>query len=173
MADLDDTTNAPQRGARRRDVLLGATGIAAAVAITGALGEATAHAATAGPMAGQIESLGSFEVLAFSWGASNSSTASGSGGGAGKATIQDVSFTKYVDAISPLLFHAVATGQHLQSATITFVGKGAPTVTLQLTTVVVTSLSTGGSSGEARLTENITLNAASITFTVDSVSSSS
>jgi type VI protein secretion system component Hcp len=167
----DDTMEAPQRGARRRDVLLGATGLAAAVAITGALSDGTVHAATAGPMSGFIETLGQFEVLAFSWGASNSATASGSGGGAGKANIQDVSFTKYVDAISPLLFRAVATGQHLPSASITFASKGAPTVTLQLTTVLVTSFSTGGSSGEGRLTENVTLNAANITFTVDSVSS--
>ena len=38
------------------------------------------------------------DVLAWSWGMSNSGTFHGSGGGgAGKANFQDISFTKYVE----------------------------------------------------------------------------
>src|SRR5687767_7717751 len=49
------------------------------------------------------------DVLAYSWGVSNSgSTQSGSGAGAGRANIQDLSFTKFVDGISPTLFIACA-----------------------------------------------------------------
>jgi len=41
---------------------------------------------------------GSIDVLAWSWGMSQSGTTHmGTGGGAGKVNIQDLSFTKYVD----------------------------------------------------------------------------
>jgi len=45
------------------------------------------------------------QVLAWSWGVSNSGTFHmGKGGGAGKANFQDISFTKYIDTAScPLI----------------------------------------------------------------------
>src|SRR5919197_1518553 len=44
------------------------------------------------------------DVLAWSWGASNSGSAHmGGGGGSGKVNVQDLSITKYVDKSSPLL----------------------------------------------------------------------
>src|SRR4051794_41390706 len=50
------------------------------------------------------------DVLAFSWGVSNSSTGSlGSGAGEGKANFNDLSITKLVDKASPMLFKACAT----------------------------------------------------------------
>ena len=50
----------------------------------------------------------------------------GSGGGAGKATFHDLSFTHQIDKASPLLLKGCATGQHLKEATITHrkAGKG-------------------------------------------------
>ena len=106
------------------------------------------------------------DVLAWSWGISNSgSTHVGGGAGAGKANAQDLSYTSYVDASSAPLMQAVATGQHLKSAFLNVRRAGsAPTEFLKITMteVLVTSLSTGGSGGEDRLTQNVTLNFAKV-----------
>src|SRR6266478_854851 len=60
------------------------------------------------------------EVLSFSWGVTNAgSLATGSGGGAGKATFRDLSIVHNIDKASPKLLQACATGVHLKEATIT------------------------------------------------------
>ncbi len=58
------------------------------------------------------------ELQSFSWGVTNSNAA-GSGGGAGKATFQDMHFTMKVDKASPKLMLACATGQHIPSIKFT------------------------------------------------------
>ena len=105
---------------------------------------------------------GEIDVLAWSWGLSNSgSFHTGGGGGSGKANFQDLSFTKYVDASSPALLLAGANGDHFATALLT-VRKAGKTpleyIKITLKKVLVTSISTGGSGGEDRLTENVTLN---------------
>ena len=62
------------------------------------------------------------EVLSFSWGVANA-TIGGGGGGAGRATFHDLSFTHTIDKASPRLLQACATGSHLPEATITFANK--------------------------------------------------
>ena len=48
------------------------------------------------------------EVLSWSWGVSNpGSRGGGSGGGAGKATFHDLSFTHHIDKASPVLLKGV------------------------------------------------------------------
>jgi type VI secretion system secreted protein Hcp len=159
----------------RRDVFRGAAGLAAAGAIGGVItgspaqaagGQAVGQGAT---ITGQVGDLGPFEVLAFSWGLSNSgSTHVGGGAGAGKANVQDVSLTKYIDQNSPDLFIAVASGSHFPQATLTFVGRaGSPVVEIAMEDVLVTSLSTGASGSESIPTENVSLNFALVTFTVN------
>jgi type VI secretion system secreted protein Hcp len=60
------------------------------------------------------------DVLAWSWGASQSgSTHLGSGGGAGKVSVQDVSLTKYVDKASPNLLKFCCNGKHFKEAVLT------------------------------------------------------
>ncbi len=109
---------------------------------------------------------GEIDVLSWSWGMSNSGTVVGSGGaGAGKANFQDLSFTKYIDKSSPVLMQKVANGQHIDEAKLTLQKVGSTPLefeTIILKNVLVTSLSTGGSGGEDRLTENISLNYAEI-----------
>ncbi len=57
------------------------------------------------------------DVLAWSWGMSQSGTFhTGSGGGQGKASVQDLSFTKHVDAASTKLQHACVDGDHIEKA---------------------------------------------------------
>jgi len=108
------------------------------------------------------------DVLSWSWGASQTGTThQGGGGGAGKVNVQDISFTHYVDKSSHLLLGACATGKHFDEALLT-VRKAGDTpleyVKLTMSEVIVTSVSTGGSGGEDRITENVTLNFAKFKF---------
>jgi len=111
---------------------------------------------------------GDIDVLAWSWGMSQSGTTHmGSGGGAGKANFQDLSFTKYVDAASNALMISLAKGTHIPKVTLLArkAGEGQQKyLTIDMEQVLVTSVSTGGSGGEDRLTENITLNFAKVKF---------
>lgn len=102
------------------------------------------------------------DILAWSWGLSNTGTFHhGSGGGAGKVNFQDISITKYIDkATSDLLFHC-ASGKHIAKGTIIVRKAGEKPLeylTIKMDKIMVSSQSTGGSGGEERLTENITLN---------------
>lgn len=108
------------------------------------------------------------DILAWSWGVSNSGTTHmGGGGGSGKANFQDISCTKYIDSGSHALLLACATGEHFPKAVLT-VRKAGKTqqkyVTITMEEVMVTAVSTGGSGGEDRLTENLTLNFAKVKF---------
>jgi type VI secretion system secreted protein Hcp len=108
------------------------------------------------------------DVLAWSWGESNSGSFHiGGGGGAGKVNMQDFSFTKYVDKASPNLLLFCANGKHLAKAELVCRKAGEKALEylkITLTEVLVSSYSTGGSGGEDRLTENVSLNYAKIEF---------
>lgn len=105
---------------------------------------------------------GWMDVLAWSWGASNSgSTHVGSGSGAGKANFQDISFTKYVDKATPDIMKSVANGKHHATAHLVVRRAGEKPLdylVIDIEDAMLTSLSTGGSGGEDRLTENCSLN---------------
>ena len=103
------------------------------------------------------------DVIAWSWGMSQSgSMHDGSGGGSGKVNIQDLSFTKYVDKSTPHLMLATANGKHYPEARLTVRENSDNPVEYFIITmkpVLITSVSTGGSDGETgRMTENVTLN---------------
>jgi len=106
------------------------------------------------------------DVLAWSWGLSQSGTThTGTGGGAGKVNVQDISFTKWVDKASPVLFLDCASGKHIKEALLTVRKAGDKPLeylTIKLSDLIVSSISTGGSGGEDRLTENVTLNFAKV-----------
>jgi type VI secretion system secreted protein Hcp len=114
------------------------------------------------------KAAGDIDVLAWSWGASNSgSFHAGGGGGAGKANFQDISFTKYLDKASPAILIALAKGSHIPTAKLLVrkAGEGQQKyLEITMNKVLVTSVSTGGSGGEDRLTENVTLNFAEVKF---------
>ena len=79
----------------------------------------------------------------------------------GQVNIQDLSFTKYVDKSSPNLMKVCCTGRHYDEATLVVRKAGGSPIeyiTVTMNEVLVTSVSTGGSGGEDRLTENVTLN---------------
>jgi type VI secretion system secreted protein Hcp len=106
------------------------------------------------------------DVLAWSWGLSNSGTFhTGGGGGAGKANFSDLSLTKWVDNASPILMLYCANGDHFDSAKLIVRKAGKDPLEyliIEMTKVMITSVSTGGSGGEDRLTENISLNFAEV-----------
>jgi len=106
------------------------------------------------------------DVLSWSWGMSNSGSAhAGGGAGAGKVNVQDLTFTKYVDSASPKLMLSCCNGKHYDEALLTVRKAGEKPVEyvkIKLTEVMITSVSTGGSGGEDRLTENVTLNFAKV-----------
>jgi type VI secretion system secreted protein Hcp len=108
----------------------------------------------------------SIDVLAWSWGASNSGSAHvGGGAGAGKVNVQDLSLTKYIDKSSPDLLLACCNGKHIPEAKLTVRKAGEKPLEYLIITmsdVLVTAVSTGGSGGEDRLTENVTLNFAKV-----------
>jgi type VI secretion system secreted protein Hcp len=112
------------------------------------------------------------DVLAWSWGLSQSgSTHIGTGGGAGKVNVQDISFTKWLDKSSPVLFLDCASGKHIPEATLTVRKAGDKPLEylkIKLNDLIVSSISTGGSGGEDRLTENVTLNFAKVQVTYTS-----
>jgi type VI secretion system secreted protein Hcp len=102
------------------------------------------------------------QILAWSWGMSQSGTThQGTGGGAGKVNVQDLSFTHYLDSSSAPLMLACCKGTHYEEATLTMRKAGGdplPYLIIKLKDIIVTSVSGGGSGGEDMQTENVTLN---------------
>jgi type VI secretion system secreted protein Hcp len=111
---------------------------------------------------------GDIDILAWSWGMSQSGTThTGGGGGAGKANFQDISITKYIDSSSSALMIALAKGSHIPKCELLVrkAGEGQQKyLVITIEEVLVTSISTGGSGGEDRLTENVSLNFAKVKF---------
>jgi type VI secretion system secreted protein Hcp len=105
---------------------------------------------------------GEIDVLAWSWGVSNTGTFhQGEGGGAGKANFQDISLTKYVDISSPDLMYSCAAGKAVAKGKLVVRKAGdnpLEYLTYEFENILISSISTGGSGGEERLTENVTLN---------------
>jgi type VI secretion system secreted protein Hcp len=99
------------------------------------------------------------EVLSWSWGVTNSGTsAHGGGGGEGKASFHDLSFTHKIDKASPVLMKACATGVHIKEATITHrkAGKGQQEFLIfKMNDVIVTSVQDGDSGDD--LTESVSI----------------
>ena len=104
---------------------------------------------------------GEIDVLAWSWGAAKSSKPN-------CVSVQDISFTHFVDAATPKLIADLGTGQTIPNAKLTVRKAGGTPleyIVLEMSNVLVSSVSTGGSGGEDRLTENVTLNFATMKFT--------
>lgn len=60
------------------------------------------------------------QISSFSWGASNPTTGvTGTGLGAGKVSLSDMSFSANVSKASPLLFQKCAAGEHIAKAVFT------------------------------------------------------
>src|SRR5262245_41143474 len=102
------------------------------------------------------------ELLSFSWGLTQSGAAHAGGGlSAGKVNVQALNFTHYIDKASVYLIKALTKGEHIGKGTLTVRKAGGDAqldyVKIDFTDCLVTSVQTGGSGGEDRLTENVTV----------------
>lgn len=111
---------------------------------------------------------GEIEVLSWSWGASQTGTMhQGTGGGAGKANIQDITVTKFIDRSTPLLLQQCIKGAHIKEVLLTVRKAGdnpLEYVKIKLSPAIISSVSVGGSGGEERLTENVGINFGKVNF---------
>jgi type VI secretion system secreted protein Hcp len=109
---------------------------------------------------------GEIDVLAWGWGMTQSGSAHvGGGGGSGKVDVHDMSFTKYIDKSSPDLMLACCSGKHYTDAKLTVRKAGENPLEYLIITmqdVLVAGITTGGSGGEDKLTENVRLNFAKV-----------
>jgi type VI secretion system secreted protein Hcp len=111
---------------------------------------------------------GAIDVLAWSWGMSQSGTThAGPGAGAGKVNVQDISVTKWVDKASPKIQLFCCNGKHIKEALLVVRKAGEKPleyIKITMSDIIISSVSTGGSGGEDRLTENVGLNFATVKF---------
>jgi type VI protein secretion system component Hcp len=112
------------------------------------------------------------DVLAHSWGMSNSGTLqSGGGGGSGKANFQDISMTLDLNSSLAHFAEHIATGEHIASMELEFYslndkGEMSLTHTMTMTTCMVTSLSWGHSNNDPGLpVANLTITFAKVKIT--------
>ncbi len=105
---------------------------------------------------------GEIDVLSWKWGMAQTGTMhSGSGGGAGKVSIEDITITKNVDKATPVLMKSCSDGTQFPEAKLTVRKAGTSPLEYLIITmknVIITSLSTGGSGGEDVIIEITTLN---------------
>ncbi len=108
------------------------------------------------------------DVLSWAWATSQGGNMHvAGGGGAGKAAVGDLSFVKYVDSASHLIWIKCCTGKHIKEATLTCRKAGDTPMDylkVKMEDLLISSVSTGGSQGEAMLTESVSLNFAKVQY---------
>ncbi len=106
------------------------------------------------------------EVLRWAWQATQTSSMhSGSGGGAGKASVNDLDFEHYVDRASPNLMKYCLTGKHIETATlVTRKAGGTPLEYFRITMqdVIVTQVNPAGVDTMSRIRERVSLSFARV-----------
>jgi len=102
------------------------------------------------------------EVQAWEWGMHQTGTAhNGSGAGAGKVSVSDMTISKFVDKASPSLMLACCKGTHFPEVNL-FVRKAGDKpmeyYKVKLENVLVSGFATGANGGQDRFSESIQLN---------------
>jgi len=102
------------------------------------------------------------EVLSWSWGETQvGSMGHGTGGGAGKVSMQDFHFTMTACKASPKLMLACATGEHFKSAVLTCRKAGKEQqeyLKYTFSDLLISSYQTGGSQGNVVPVDSISFN---------------
>jgi len=99
---------------------------------------------------------GEIDILAWSWAISNEVQ----NGSAGRAIVSPLIVTKYIDKASPLLALKVLTGEIIEEAILVVLKAGEDPLEylkITMTNVWIVNLSNGGSGGEDRLIESVTI----------------
>jgi type VI secretion system secreted protein Hcp len=104
---------------------------------------------------------GEIEVRSWNWGMTQESNMhAGSGGGAGKATVKDVTFLHWVDRASPNLAKYCLTGKHIPEARLTVrKAGGSPLEYLKIimTDVITSEVRASGKNAGERIDEAVSL----------------
>jgi type VI secretion system secreted protein Hcp len=114
---------------------------------------------------------GEIQIESFSWGVSQTGAfSSGGGGGAGKVSIQDFHFFKYIDSSTPDLFLACLSGRAIPKATFSIrqqADNAFDYFTVVLTNVHITGMNQNGTATDADGSplDNIALNFTKIEWT--------
>jgi type VI secretion system secreted protein Hcp len=108
------------------------------------------------------------EVLSWSWGVSQqSSMHAGSGGGAGRATVNDLVFAHLIDRATPNLTQYCLTGKHIDEAKLVVRKAGGTPleyIKFTMTDVIVTAVNPSGvSESQQRPLESVSLSFAKLT----------
>ncbi len=105
------------------------------------------------------------QIDSWSWGMSQQGTThKGTGGGAGKVNVSDMSFSKSMDTSSVNLVKAVCNGKHFEEAVLTCRKAGETPLDYLIITmkdVIITNYNTSGAAGMDEITDNFDLNFAS------------
>lgn len=108
------------------------------------------------------------DIESWSWGENQSgSSAYGGGGGAGKVAMQDFNFAMRVNKASPKLLLACANGSHVKSALLTCRKAGKEQqeyLKIKFSDLLISSYSTGGSSGAEVPVDSIAFNFSKIEY---------
>jgi type VI secretion system secreted protein Hcp len=109
---------------------------------------------------------GEIDIESWSWGETQVRPGHGGGGGAGKVSMQDFLFVMRLNAASPNLMQACASGKHIKTAMLSGrkAGKGQQDyLTFKFHDVLVSSYQTGGSEqGDVVPTDQVSFNFAKI-----------
>ncbi len=105
---------------------------------------------------------GEIEVSSFSWGVVHQQTVGSAtgGGGSGRASLQDIHFTKDVDKASSVLFQHCAVGTHFDKVTLSVRKAGGSQMEylkFVFNTVFVSSYQVGSAHGQENATEQFSL----------------
>ncbi len=108
------------------------------------------------------------QVLSWNWGMSQAGTTHrGTGGGAGKVDVQDMTISKCADTASPNLAMACCNGKHFEEATLTVRKAGEKPLdflTITMKDVIITSVQEGGAMGAEEVDETVALNFAEFKY---------
>ena len=108
------------------------------------------------------------QVLSWNWGMSQAGTThKGTGGGAGKVDVQDMTISKTADTSSPNLAMACCNGKHFEEATLTVRKAGESPLdflTITMKDVIITSVQEGGAMGAEEVDETVALNFAEFKY---------
>jgi type VI secretion system secreted protein Hcp len=115
---------------------------------------------------------GEIDILSFSWGVTNQGTF-GTGGGEGKASFQDLSFTHKIDKASPLLMLNCMKGTHIPNGYLTVRKTGGKVpleyLKIHMEDVLISSYQSGGHSSGIP-TGEFSLNFAKVEYSVAPIS---
>ncbi|PPD44426.1 MAG: type VI secretion system tube protein Hcp [Methylocystis sp.] len=112
---------------------------------------------------------GEIDVLSWDWGVEQgvAAIAGGGGGTAGKPKLRNLRFAHHIDAASPFLMQACASGKHPKDAVMTVRRPGAQgidVIAVRLSGVTVASVNAEVNGANGELFETVTLSFSKINF---------